>query len=318
MKQLLTKTIYSICYPQTQKCIDDFLKNPEIPSWYTHTWTKKQDVIHHDFIHTWKKWSHGGVNVDWKDFPQFYPTAGSSEAIREQIVHLHSKGHCLVVFEGEYEGYEAMANAINMPLIKLKRKTDRESLLLELKRLDFSKDVLFLSQPSSIDGNFWSDYDFFMSQAQDLKTYVDLTYLGATQPKEKINLFYKNIEGIFFSLSKIFGVYYHRIGGVLLKSTNPLLYGNMWFKNILSIKLGQKILEDFPIYSNHEKMKMIQSQAIEKIRKEYSVEIVPSDVFIIGTMENKAQQWQKEFIRQPDENFIRICLSPIMEEILRK
>lgn len=306
-----TKTVYSICYPETRQCLNDFLKNPQIHDWYQETWSKKQDKYHEDFFTRWKEWVSPALEIDWNNLKNAYPTGGSSEAIREQIVYLYSQGKNIVVFEGEYEGYEAIAIALGKKVKKIKR----EFYFAELIDLDSQTDVFFISQPSSIDGNFWSDFDSFMVNTNKLGigVYVDLAYVGASRQERKININYPNLEGVFFSLSKIYGVYYHRIGGVFLKNANPLLYGNMWFKNILAMKYGQELMEKYPLHYFDDKLSLIQDQAIEYF-EDYNLK--KSDVYIIATVKNENKQWQLEYIRNIHNPDIRICLSPLMENLL--
>jgi histidinol-phosphate/aromatic aminotransferase/cobyric acid decarboxylase-like protein len=306
-----TKTVYSICYPETKECLQAFLQNPDIHTWYQETWSKKQDSIHHEFFEQWKNWVSPAIDINWLKFNHSYPTAGSSEAIREQIVYLNSKGKNIVVFEGEYEGYEAISGAVGQKVKKIKR----EFYFAELMDLDKETDVFFISQPSSIDGNFWLDFDSFMTNTNKLgiSVYVDLAYVGASIQAKKLNLDYPNIEGIFFSLSKVYGVYYHRIGGVFLKKPNSLLYGNMWFKNIFAMKYGQSLMAKYPIHYFDDKLSLIQDEALEHLA-EYSLK--KSDVYIIATTKNEEKDWQQEYIRNRNNPDIRVCLSPLMEKLL--
>ncbi len=108
-------------------------------------------------------------------------------------------------------------------------------------------DCFYLSQPSSIDGNTWDDADEFIKMMAHTHPYVrirlDLCYLGTTtRPFKLLNANMFNVDMIFFSLSKVFGVYYHRIGGVFCKRKLPGLFGNRWFKNLFSLQLGCELM----------------------------------------------------------------------------
>ena len=50
------------------------------------------------------------------------------------------------------------------------------------------------------------------------------------------------MTAVIFSLSKPFGVYYHRIGGVLTRAEVPTLRGHLWFKNLFSLHLGERLM----------------------------------------------------------------------------
>lgn len=312
-KPQFTRTIYSICYPETRRVLDTILATPDIHDWYSETWTKKQDTVHGDFFAAWERWVSPALNVDLGQFAYRYPTGGSSEAIREQIAYLLSQGKMIAVFEGEYEGYEAIVKALGQSC----KKISRDNWASELPLLNADTDIFFISEPSAIDGNVWCEYPAFMSKTQELgiKVYVDLTYVGAALMPQPVELQYPNIEGIFFSLSKVFGVYYHRVGGVFLKNSNPLLYGNMWFKNILALKYGQALLEALPLNSLAAGLQSAQSAAIEALNAQgYS--FTPSSVFLVATAPYKKEEWQKEYLRVPTAKTFRVCLSPLLEAYL--
>jgi hypothetical protein len=82
-----------------------------------------------------------------------------------------------------------------------------------------------LSQPSAIDGNLWPGYgDFLQHMAErhpQVEVMLDLCYVGLLARDYAIEIGYPNIVRLFFSLSKIFGVYYHRMGGVFSKREIP-------------------------------------------------------------------------------------------------
>ncbi len=321
MLDKITKTVYSTCYPETKQVLDELLdKKDEIHSMYSEAFTKKQDAYHHSFLNAFKNWSKPVLNVDWANFKFSYPTNGSSEAIREQLAHLKSVGkENLYVFHGEYEGYEAIGKPLGFNVIKVDRKN-------EIYSTDFKeKSCFFLSQPSSIDGNLWDDYDRFMRYMKQkfshVDIYVDLCYIGTIQNEYFINLDYENIKGVFFSLSKSFGVYYHRIGGCFLKEENPLLYGNMWFKNLFSMKYGEELLNRIGVYYYPETYRQKQTDAIYKLCQESGINITKiktSDVLLLATVDTRKADTEplkfiKEELNRGNDKQVRICLTPLME-----
>lgn len=300
---MFSKTVYSICYPQTQSIINSVLSQ-DLAHLYTHTYTNKQNDYHRDFFDSWKRFSK--VNVD--SFRYFYPTAGSSEAIREQIVYLHSQQKTLATFYGEYEGYMAIAKAVGMPYIQISRDNWRQ----EVKLLP-DNCVFFLSEPSSIDGNAWRDFYDFLNTG--ITVYLDLTYYNSVNYSIDISN-YTNIEGVFFSLSKVFGTYYHRIGGVVVKNENPLLYGNMWFKNILSMRIGCALMDNLDIYKINEENKKMQMLIVERLNQQgYNVQ--SSDVALLVTTQQNGSEWQKEYIRYNASKRLRLCITPLLEKEIR-
>lgn len=52
------------------------------------------------------------------------------------------------------------------------------------------------------------------------------------------------VAGVVFSLSKVMGAYYRRIGGALARDPVEGLWANRWFKNLDSLYLGQRWLEE--------------------------------------------------------------------------
>ena len=316
-----TKTIYSIPFPITKSTLKDVLRDELFLHNYEETWTKKQDKLHQPLFDSFAQWVSPRLICDFSSYKHQYPTNGSSEAIREQICYLHSLGKRLVVFDSEYEGYISIANSIGMPIIKINRFQSFYELEKQIKLLNPDTDIFFISEPSSIDGNSWSYFDLFMNLIEKLniKVYIDLAYIGMFNFSKKINLNYSNIDGIFFSLSKIFGVYYHRIGGVFLKDSNPLLFGNIWFKNILSIHYGISLMNNTKIGFFDNQLKEIQQKIILNLQNQYGIEFVASDVFlIINTQYNENDHpWQKEYQRSILNKKLRLCISALIENELK-
>lgn len=322
----LTKTVYSMCLPETKNVFDKLLDNKDqLHNMYSETFTKKQDSYHVSYLEAFKKWSSPVLEVDWNDFKHSYPCAGASEAIREQIAHLRSIGkETMYIFGGEYEGYEAIATPLGFNVIKI----DRD----DYKKIDYiDNSVFFVSNPSSIDGNVWKDFDKFIKHMDDefssVDLYIDVTYIGAIPFDFKINAKYKNVQGIFFSLSKSFGVYYHRIGGCFLKEANPLLYGNMWFKNVLSMKYGEDLMNQLPIVDLAKKYEHYQNKAISKIEKKYGLSYISkSDVFLLVNLDLKkfaeeindqdVVDYISDTFKRDSKDVIRLCLTPIIEKMI--
>jgi hypothetical protein len=180
-------------------------------------------------------------------------------------------------------------------------------------------DCFYLSHPSSIDGNIWPHADAFIEAMAknhpQVSIRLDLCYLGTTTKDfvlNNANLF--NVEMIFFSLSKVFGVYYHRIGGVFSKKAFPGLYGNKWFKNLFSLKLGTALMEEFSPKDLPRKYAHLQEEAVVELRENTGEHpTAASDVVLLAwasrpvSRPNKA--WEDCFIRG---NHIRYCLTPYM------
>ena len=327
-KNGISKTVYSLYLPDVEDVIDRLLKNTDkaFHQRYCEAHTSKQDAYHHTFFDTFKKWSEPVLDVDWNKLPFGYPTGGASEAIREQIVFLKAQGYeRLYVFEGEYEGYEAIAKAVKIDIVKLPRDE-----LIE-KKYDYDtsfRSMFFLSNPNSINGcilNYCADYIKHVNKvAKNVRFYIDIVYIGTIESNDyKIPLAFDNVDGVFFSLSKSFGVYYHRIGGCFLKHENPLLYGNKWFKNILAMQIGEALMNEFDVFYLANKYKTVKQEAIKEINKKFDEDILMSEgseCYILTTAhkDDLSVELKNELSRRDDESFLRVCLTAKMEEIIRK
>src|SRR3989344_7010047 len=84
-----------------------------------------------------------------REFPFRYPTAGSSEGIREILTFLQRRGvRQIYVFKGEYEGYKETAKTRGIDTTEVDWGVDLKSL---------KKGYWFLSNPSARDGNIISN-----------------------------------------------------------------------------------------------------------------------------------------------------------------
>jgi hypothetical protein len=320
----ITRTVYSLCYPESDKVLKDLLSQKSIIPMYHDAYSKKQDNSHIDFLNQYKDWSKEVVNVDWDQLKFSYPSNGSSESIREQIAYLKATGvDTMFVFEGEYEGYEAIAKPLNMRIIKVNREE------YQFHHYGEEKSLFFISQPSSIDGNIWEGYSQFMmymlNNYSNIRIYLDLAYVGCVPFKYKINCDYENVDGIFFSLSKAFGVYYHRIGGCFLKKENPLLLGNMWFKNLFAMKYGEKLMSEYsPMYLPN-KYKEYKNLVIAELEQEIKVnykdsyaKVINSDVLLLSNI--KTEGLPEELISmltRGNKESVRVCLTERLESFFK-
>ena len=300
---MLSKTVYSLVYPETSDVLRE-LWQEQPHQMYLSPHLQGQLKIDEKFKNTWLQWVSSQVKMP--EFNYFYPTAGSSEAIRESIslAKVRNPKVKIHVFNGEYEGYKAYADAYGIEIVSHERgdyKTEK------FQRALNSEDLFYLSNPSSIDGNIWQGFDEFISILNNskLKLMLDLCYVGATAKEMNLDLNQPCIHTIFFSLSKVFGVYYHRIGGVFSREEMPALYGNIWFKNLFSLCFGTKLMENIKIGQLPKKYAKLQKEICEKEN------LSPADVVLLGIKES-------EDVTDPlyRHKLIRACLTPKMEQII--
>lgn len=337
-----TGTVYSIIWPETRSLIRGVFRQETdvLMSRHENAYTKHQDTMHVDFFRAWKNFANDQLSINWMDFPEIYPTAGASEGIREILSFGRSTGQDLIVFDGEYEGYEALARPAGTKVHIVSRHQWRETLDDWEKNgspWSLSGAQFWISQPSSIDGCVWQDMDEFLKKLSGfsgVKVWIDLAYLGLV-PSLKIDLTHPVIAGFVFSLSKTFGVYYRRIGGVFSRSAIPGLWGNRWFKSLDSLYIGQRLLEEAKsanenaeLISKHSKMgQSLFSEAYIPVWLKLGVHWKFSDVpFLIYAsdpnislslmLKNESIQQQWKIARRGKKELAasrRLCLTPFIE-----
>lgn len=322
----VTRTVYSYYSPITSSVRQMMEQSGGIDELFRDASSKKQDRYHEEFLDAWVNWVSPIFKFNTYALHHRYPTNGSSEAIRDAIMMMAVQGKTLHVWEGEYEGYEAYAKAYNVPVIKHSRR------LFENEQVVHGLDengVFILSQPSSINGNIWVPFydflDYLYKSHPNVEVYLDVCYIGCCAdyfPFAEFNIkYFPNVTKVFFSLSKIFGVYYFRIGGVFSKDEMPGLYGNMWFKNVYSLTFGQKLMETFGVCDIPKMLKPFQLQFVDKLNEHNMFgNAQPSNVVLLA---NKYQPFDLDnnVIRAYDDHFrrnkeyIRYCLTPCFETL---
>ena len=297
-------------------------------SQFREAWTSKQDQYHEIFFATWHAWAEPLVQLDRHIFPYYYPTAGASEPLRQVIFDYGNiariKGFTprIHVFAGEYEGYKAMAEAAYIEVVEHFRG-DWEEVAETLP----ADELFFLSQPSAIDGNVWTDCNRFLDalsqKSQQPRVVMDLTYIGAIQDKkwERFNMNQHCVRNVVFSLSKPFGAYYDRIGGMFSRKEDLGLFGNKWFKNLTSLSLGILLMESFNVFSIPERYSKYQGQQCERLRYTLqtpaSFDFNPADIFILANAESNADDLMANYLRRGN-NLLRVCLTPGMAKLAAK
>ena len=292
----VSTTVYSLVFPETRAVLSElWAAHPH--GMYEAPWTARQDAMHEDFFALWADWS--GLDDVAGRFPHAYPCAGSSEAIRDAICLMAAQvpRPRLVMVDGDYEGYPALAAAYGVEVVRLRRARWRE----DLAAVDGPVE-LFVSQPSSIDGNVWPGLDALV-QAFPGPVNLDLCYLGCTRRPFSVDLSAPNLQRIFFSLSKVYGVYYHRIGGVWSKTEMPGLWGNRWFKNLFSLRLGTELMRRYP----RDLLPVRHAPVQDAVAAAYPhATLVPSDVVLLATASDGEPHFQR------GTGVARYCLTPGM------
>jgi hypothetical protein len=283
-----------------------------------------QDGLHEDFLEAWLSWRREVVTLDESMFPHRYATAGSSEAIRECIAQFSidrrsaSREPVIHLFDGEYEGYCAYADAYGVRIVRHDRGRWRES-FHRRSRDAFRGDLVMVSQPSAMDGNVWAELPDLLRHLEDelpdVRVAVDLAYVGTVARAYEIAVISPLIDTIFFSLSKVFGVYYHRIGGVLSRQVMPGLVGNRWFKNTYSLELGRELLATLPPRAIPAMYATYQATAAADAGRALGLPLVASDAALMAH-----HSWRDDLpavvagLRRGET--VRYCLTPSLDRLL--
>jgi len=319
-------TIYSLVMPESEAALATLVGDEEgLFDRYREPWTQKQDAMHEAYFATWLEWAAPIVRLDPSAFPFRYPTAGASEAIfklmAEYSARMHASGRepTIHIFDGEYEGFPAYAEALNIRCVRHDRSDWRGA------AATMDRDGLFwISQPSAIDGQVWPHFDAFASllaaDRPDVGLIPDLTYVGSVARAFEVGLDKPNIPAFVISHSKPFGGYYHRVGGVFARAECPSLFGNKWFKNLLSLAWGTEMMRRHSVFELPRKYRPVQEEAARRVGRALGIgALEPADVLLMGSAAPKlaSSDVLRTVLRgSPAEQVMRICLTPAMTVLI--
>jgi hypothetical protein len=310
-----TRTVYSFYYPEVRDLVEEvWLSKPHFL--YEKPYLKRVAGLHHEFSDEWREWVRPVVKLDSKEFPHYYPTAGSSEAIRDAIAHLGKTEGRIHVFRGEYEGYRAYANAFGVSVVDHERSNYAETLSKNSIR---PGDWFFLSEPSSLDGNQWNGFDSFLSYVEALtprlSLALDLCYVGSCAKLSPIRVSSPVIRKIFFSLSKTYGVYFHRIGGVFSKDPSASLVGNEYFRNNFSLHLGKTLLAKFSVFDLPIRYRPKQLEVMS-ILGDHVRGLDPADVVLLASRPVRNGEATELETYLSRNSYVRVCLTPGLDKVV--
>ena len=314
-------TIYSLVMPESEEAFAAVTAEPDFFDRYREPWTQKQDAMHEVYFEQWLRWSAPVVSIRGEDFPFRYPTAGASEAIFKLIAEFASERRAagrepaVHMFEGEYEGFAAYAEALKLRVVRHDRSawSDVPAKLGEDSQF-------WISQPSAIDGMVWPHFEAFVAATaqagRGAQVVPDLTYVGSVARNYRIALGSPAIPAVVISHSKPFGGYYHRVGGVLARREHPSLFGNKWFKNLLSLAWGTEMMRRHGVFDLPRKYGPVQEEAARRVAALLGVDaLAASDVLLLATAPERAglPPLLASVLRgSPRERVVRLCLTPAM------
>lgn len=156
--------------------------------------------------------------------------------------------------------------------------------------------ILYISCPSAIHGNY-------VEIPKDLPVALDLAYVGSANIK-KIDIS-SNVEYVFYSFSKTFGVRNVRTGWLFTKNKDEkldnLIHGAKYY-NYFANQISEEIIKNFSIDYIYKKFVLQQKNLCKDLS------ILPSDVVWLATSKDKIFD---KFERIPNLN--RLCLAKLFE-----
>jgi hypothetical protein len=316
-----TPTICSYYSPEVEQVIRLALHQLNgIVSNNLHSTLKKNydpglDELHLPLMDRYEQFARCEGVIGLDSFDTRYFTNGSSEGIFHLITSLLS-GQKLYQFDGEYQGYRAFASSIARHIANVRDVDDL---------MERSPGLVIMSNPASRDGNV-IDGEVIRRITNKHQIILDLAYMGMTQKLLNLDLTNRAIVAVVGSLSKPFGMYYYRIGFCYTRYPIKSLYGNKWFKNALSIKLGEAVLDYFDP-KNLQRFKDryfdLQEKAVEEVNDRFCLSYGsaprmadPSDVWLLANapFRDSSPDDLRPFKRGDVNSCYRFCLTPYYME----
>lgn len=268
--------VYSYYFPETAAVIAELRQHADFDSWFSDAWLGRENSLPEEFLSTWRAWS----GLDLRAFAHAYPCNGSAEAIRELV-----RGETLIVFRGEYEGYAAIAAARGMRVLRI----DREDARAQLDGLSPAEDAVFcISEPSALDGEHWSGLDGLLDGLHPrfprLRVILDLCYVGLVREPHQPRLDWPAVETVIFSLSKPFGLYRWRVGGLFSRKDQPLFAYNRWFNSLFALKAANGLMTRYAAGDLATRYAGQQQSLVDALRSRGAVpnDTVPSNVLLLA------------------------------------
>jgi hypothetical protein len=318
--KIATPTIYSYYSPEVRNVVRLALNRQNeydgIHATLRKNYSPGLDELHLPLMDRYERFARSEGVIGLDTFDAKYFTNGSSEGIFHLITGL-PPAETLYQFDGEYQGYEAFANSVGRQIITVKNMDDL---------MHSSPGILILSNPASRDGNV-IDSRYIRQIGEKHRIILDLAYMGMTQIPLNLDLTDDAILAVLGSLSKPFGLYYYRIGFCYSRHPVSSLCGNKWFKNALSIKIGEAVLDHFAS-KNLQRFKdhyfELQAKGVKAINDEFGLSVgsdgakaaVGSDVWLLAKAPYRDMHPSdlNPFKRGEFDPCYRFCLMPYYME----
>lgn len=206
--------------------------------------------------------------IDLSEF-YVYPTNGVTEGLNWWMAH---ETRAIYMDEGDYQWVKPRGNP-------------------------YEDAIKYMSVPSAIDGNF-------KQVPKHIPIALDLAYIGSTTV-QKIDIG-PNVEYVFYSLSKPFGIRNVRTGWLFTRQQDfrlEALTYNAKYYNYFANQIAENVISKFDIDFVHKRYYNKQIRVCKEL------DVVPSDSVWIAT--SKDTEYEK-FRRHKD--IARLCLAGVYDE----
>lgn len=220
--------------------------------------------------------------IDVSDFTHGYITSGATEAIN---VWGLSDDRPWQYLEGDYQWPQM---------------TRLNGFETTIDKLNPSK-VLYISNPSCIDGNYISDEHIDIINSVGCPVIYDCAYVSASR-KHDIKI-PKNTEQVFFSFSKGFGIVGQRCGIMYSKIQHAVLHPLKLVEcyNYTSIHIINKLISNFTVDQMYNNGSKYQHKLCD------THNLTPSDTYFIA---NSEDPYYKK--RRRNKITARLCLTEMV------
>jgi hypothetical protein len=291
-----TRTVYCYYFPEIRKIVDEAVKD------YPHrvflsSINPGLDYFHVPIVDKFIKY-HEKTLPGLDSFKFRYFTEGSREGIFHLLVNIRCKEPetPLYTLKGEYEGYKEYAVRLGMEIKEVCEDEDFSGL---------KAGIFFISNPSGRDGNIIPN-ESIKKICKYHRIVYDVAYVGLTK-KYTFDITHPNIICVFASMSKPFGMYYYRAGFAFTRESLGTLIANKWFKNIFSLIITEKVLDNIKPGQLYEKYRPVQERIINKINQDMDINLKASDVLLLANTYKPIDGYMRD-------KFCRLCLTPYFLE----
>ena len=322
-------TVYSYYSPEVEQVVSRALdelnigRQPYVER--IHDTLKKNfdpglDDLHLNLMTKYERFARSEGVIGLESFTNKYFTNGSSEGIFHLLNAARQNDDTIYQLDGEYQGYGEYAKNLDLEI---------QTVTLDDLIANRRGGLVILSNPASKDGNI-VDPNILTTILRRHNVILDLAYMGMTLQPLNIDLTQPGIRAVVGSLSKPFGLYYYRIGFCYTRESIGSLYGNKWFKNALSIRIGEAVLDHFAVPQTMATFKgkyfILQDEAVNALNTDSDYNL---DNLLAGHSERKAQPsdvwllahaplrvWNPDNLRpfkRGEQNY-RFCLTPYYME----